>query len=162
MDNILSSFAKEDRVLNYFRSARALMLDAGFNLRSWTSNNESVRNLAKANGVLDNDSQTKVLGMLWDVVSDKLSYPVREIEIHDHVTKREILQQTSRIYDPLGLISPVTVRAKLLLQTLWQHKFDWDTPLPGEIQEKWIRLASDLDSVITDTMNEFGWSPRTR
>jgi len=151
VDNILSSFAKEDSVLDYFRSARALMLDAGFNLRSWTSNNESVRNLAKANGVLDIDSQTKVLGMLWDVVSDKLSYPVREIEIHDHVTKREILQQTSRIYDPLGLISPVTVRAKLLLQTLWQHKFDWDTPLPGEIQEKWIRLASDLDSVIANT-----------
>ncbi|XP_053392090.1 uncharacterized protein LOC128554561 [Mercenaria mercenaria] len=61
-------------------------------------------------------------------------------------TKRLILQNTSRIYDPLGLLSPVTVKAKIFLQEIWKQKYDWDTSLPTELQQKWITIASDLNS----------------
>jgi hypothetical protein len=51
----------------------------------------------------------------------------------------------------LGLLSPVTIRAKILLQELWQQKFEWDVPLPENIHEKWRYLATDLNSVTTTT-----------
>ena len=60
---------------------------------------------------VDKDNVRKILGMQWNVKSDELSYQPRKIPATGSVTKREILQQTSRVYDPLGLLSPVTVRA---------------------------------------------------
>ena len=57
----------------------------------------------------------------------------------------------SRRQDPLGLISPVKVRAKLLMQSLWQLKYKWDIPLSGDLQRKWAQLENDLNTVSEDT-----------
>ena len=37
-------------------------------------------------------------------------------------TKRKILSLVSSIYDPLGWVSPLTVRGKMFMQTLWKEK----------------------------------------
>ena len=63
----------------------------------------------------------------------------------DVVTKRTILKYSSQIYDPLGLLSPITVSAKILLQELWKDKYDWDTPLPDPVLETWNQLARSLN-----------------
>ena len=60
------------------------------------------------------------------------------------VTKREILSESAQIYDPLGLLTPITVKAKLLLQILWRRKVDWDEPLDQEIRDKWLSIATDI------------------
>ena len=60
------------------------------------------------------------------------------------VTKREILSESAQIYDPLGLLTPITVKAKLLLQTLWRKKLDWDEPLDQDIRDKWLSIATDI------------------
>ncbi|XP_040069808.1 uncharacterized protein LOC120842711 [Ixodes scapularis] len=51
---------------------------------------------------------------------------------------------SSRIYDPLGLLSPVTVTAKLMFQTLWELGVDWDAPLPEEVQTRWTQWHTAL------------------
>ncbi len=89
--------------------------------------------------------------MRWDSEKDVLLYPVKMIPTTQITTKRDILQQTSRLYDPLGLLNPVTIRAKLLLQELWKQNHDWDTPLPDEIQEKWHSIVTDFNSVTSTT-----------
>ncbi|XP_053390070.1 uncharacterized protein LOC128552995 [Mercenaria mercenaria] len=147
VDNVLSSFQLQVELLTYFREARSLMSKAGMNLRSWTSNSAALRSQAAAEGVLDNDEVTKVLGMRWEPVADQMSFARREIPLLETVTKRTILRYSSRIYDPLGLLSPVTVRAKLLLQELWKLNYDWDIPLPSHIRQTWTVLANDLNTV---------------
>ncbi|KAH3704083.1 hypothetical protein DPMN_079138 [Dreissena polymorpha] len=47
VDNILSSFEKESDLLTYFTESRRLMSSACMNLRSWTSNSETLRSRAK-------------------------------------------------------------------------------------------------------------------
>ncbi|XP_053402669.1 uncharacterized protein LOC128557991 [Mercenaria mercenaria] len=141
VDNVLSSFQLQVELLTYFREARSLMSKAGMNLRSWTSNSAALRSQAAAEGVLDNDEVTKVLGMRWEPVANQKSFARREIPLLETVTKRTILRYSSRIYDPLGLLSPVTVRAKLLLQELWKLNYDWDIPLSLTV------LANDLNTV---------------
>ena len=46
------------------------------------------------------------------------------------------------MFDPLGLVAPVTIVARLLLQTIWRRQGqDWDTPLPADIADefrKWL------------------------
>jgi transposase InsO family protein len=151
VDNVISSFQQEDELLQFYNESRELMSSAGFNLRSWSSNSEKLRIQASNDLVLDKAQSPKVLGMKWDPDRDILLFPVSNIISTKTVTKREILQNTSRIYDPLGLLSPVTIRAKILLQELWQQKFEWDAPLPENIQEKWRCLVTDLNSVTATT-----------
>jgi len=56
------------------------------------------------------------------------------------------LQQSSKIFDPLGYLSPVTIQAKLLLQQLRQANVQWDEPLPQPLQEQWILVASKIQN----------------
>ena len=39
------------------------------------------------------------------------------------VTKKQVAYDCGQIFDPLGMVNPVVVKAKLLLQTLWTDKF---------------------------------------
>ena len=64
-------------------------------------------------------------------------------------TKREILRDSTKIYDPLGLLTPITIKAKLLLQALWRRKVDWDEPVDQETCDRWQLIASDIQEVIT-------------
>ncbi|GBL83800.1 hypothetical protein AVEN_108022-1, partial [Araneus ventricosus] len=45
-------------------------------------------------------------------------------------TKRVVLNACGMLFDPLGLLTPFTVRIKLLIQQLWECGFTWDEPLP--------------------------------
>ncbi|KAH3847188.1 hypothetical protein DPMN_089505 [Dreissena polymorpha] len=82
---------------------------------SWTSNSETLRSRAKEENVLDTDEVNKILGMRWNPVKDEMSFAERNIPILDVVTKRTILKYLYQIYDPLGLLSPVSVSALILL-----------------------------------------------
>jgi len=65
------------------------------------------------------------------------------------ITKREILRWSSTIFDPLGLISPVTISAKLFLQQLWQGHIGWDTVLDDNLCTRWKVIADAITAVIT-------------
>ena len=64
--------------------------------------------------------------------------------IHPLSTKREALQETAKIFDPLGLLQPVTAAAKILIQELRQEGIDWDEPLPPSLDQKWRVLAKEI------------------
>ena len=51
------------------------------------------------------------------------------------------------MYDPLGLISPITVQFKILFQELCKDKRDWDEPLEGSCKSIWQRLVTQLQGV---------------
>ena len=66
------------------------------------------------------------------------------------MTKRTVLQQSAKVYDPLGLITPVTVRARFLIQELWRRNLPWDTPIPADLQQKWSSIAADIYKSINE------------
>ena len=43
----------------------------------------------------------------------------------------------SSIFDPMGLISPITVKAKLLIQEIWIRSLGWDEELPRDLIDQW-------------------------
>ena len=63
------------------------------------------------------------------------------------ITKREVLKDTCKLFDPLGITSPVTVRAKVFMQTLWQLRIGWDEPLDTALQEEWNIILTDLQQL---------------
>ena len=64
-----------------------------------------------------------VLGLQWDTSQDTLaSFPKQFSSVNSTLaTKREVLQDVSRNFDPLGFLAPVTIQAKLCIQELRQR-----------------------------------------
>lgn len=104
-----------------------------------------VQHLADKDQVLDASPTKKVLGMLWDITSDMLRFSCKQATSTPPLsTKREVLQETAKVFDPLGLLQPVTVAAKILIQELWKEGIDWDEPLPPSLDQKWRAVAKEI------------------
>ena len=77
---------------------------------------------------LDGEKGMKTLGIGWNSQTDVLSFVVKEPNV-TKLTKRVVLSNVSRLYNPLGLAPAVTIKARIALQDIWRAKnFDWDDP----------------------------------
>nr|CAI5830957.1 unnamed protein product [Callosobruchus analis] len=122
----------------------------GFNLRKWGSNEPRVLEalIENSDHCLYEDEVKRTLGLIWRAYSDELTYSVDQRDITvTKVTKRGLLSAISRIFDPLGLISPVILRFKILLQQLWELKLSWDDNLPDAIANEWKQISADLPTL---------------
>lgn len=63
------------------------------------------------------------------------------------MTKRNIVSEISRLFDPLGLVGPVIVKAKIFIQQLWKLKLSWDESLPSEYHTAWERYRKELSDI---------------
>ena len=92
----------------------------------------------------------KVLGIGWDTESDMISLNLASpIESNNGcpITKRSILAATSKLYDPLGILSPVIILWKIIFQSVCKSKMGWDDPVETFIHEQWLKLTQDLKMV---------------
>lgn len=64
----------------------------------------------------------------------------------DGQTKRQLLSSISKLFDPLGLASPIVVKAKLMMQSTWQLNFNSDEDLLVELQK--TRLFGGFDKLL--------------
>ena len=155
VDNIITGRESETQIVEFYKSARSLMMAAKFNLRTWASNSKQLNSLALADKIHDGNNPTNILGIHWNTSTDQLSLAPKKIIPANItlVTKRDILQDSSKIFDPIGLAAPITIRAKLLLQRLWQMRIHWDEPLEVEIAKEWNAIASDIKKLPSFPIN---------
>jgi len=87
-----------------------------------------------------------VLGLQWNTHTDVLSLSTKSLlpAATSLVTKRDVLNESSKVYDPLGLLSPVTIKAKIFMQKLWQLNVEWDEPLTNADQQQLLHIAEDI------------------
>ncbi|XP_065889733.1 uncharacterized protein [Dysidea avara] len=146
VDNILSGCNTEEEILNYYKHSRELMSQANFNLRSCSSNSHQLQAVTAREKTSDPKPTVGLLGLQWNTITDTVSLAPKQLPPTNtsFIIKRDVLQTSSQIYDPLGWVTPVTVRAKILLQQVWQTKLTWDEPLPKEITDTWLTILPDL------------------
>ncbi|XP_078051706.1 uncharacterized protein LOC144477840, partial [Augochlora pura] len=126
-----------------------LLRSAGLNIRQWASNNQELLNGLGDQNVnqklhLGESSTIKTLGIVWDSMEDSITYTVKPLTHTSRVTKRIISSEIAKIYDPLGLLGPIIIIAKILLQKLWTLKVDWDESLPMSIHTEWSQYYTKL------------------
>lgn len=56
-----------------------------------------------------------MLGITWNAYNDEICYSAHAGRITGKVTKRSLLSDISKIFDPLGLLGPVVLYAKRLM-----------------------------------------------
>ena len=146
VDNVVSGCPSESEAISYYNEARSIMNGAHFNLRSWASNSSQLMDQASRDKISDTSNPVNVLGLQWNTKVDTLSLTSKSSipSITSLITKREVLKESSKVFDPLGLLSPVTVKAKIFMQSLWQRNLDWDEPLSNEDQQQWLSIAENV------------------
>ncbi|XP_058448908.1 uncharacterized protein LOC131428867 [Malaya genurostris] len=121
-----------------------LLHKGGFTLRKWISNQLEVLQGLPNDGIgtqsalhFSPNKTIKALGISWEPETDHLRFDSQIRCSNEPPTKRTILSDISKLFDPLGLIAPVVVRAKILMQELWLLSCGWDDPVPEPIKTKW-------------------------
>ncbi|XP_062716636.1 uncharacterized protein LOC115260563 [Aedes albopictus] len=147
VDDVLTGASSEEEARLLREQLTEMFESGGFHLRKWASNSAAV-----LEGVPDADLEVKIpieengsctikaLGMQWQPCSDELHFSYQPTEILQP-TKRNILSQIASLFDPLGLLAPIIVKAKLVMQRMWELKVAWDATPPGELTNDWLVLV---------------------
>lgn len=120
----------------------------GFPIVKWISNSLDVLSTIpikiQSPSIWEFDkSYLKVLGLQYNPSTDQFSFKI-ENEITGLCTKRAMLSVVSRIFDPLGFVSPVTLFIKILIKRLWESKLHWDDPAPSNIEKVWLKFKVEF------------------
>ncbi|KAB0798916.1 hypothetical protein PPYR_06796 [Photinus pyralis] len=137
VDDILGGANTLDELIKLQTELTSLLASAGFKLHKWNSNNGSLVSFQK-------EITSKVLGVLWDPVSDSFQVSVPELIKKDRFTKREVLGIIGQIFDPIGFVGVVTISAKVFMQRLWAQKLQWDDILPLQLLTEWLGFYRKL------------------
>ena len=115
--------------------------DAGFELHTWNSNvskleeeeeKDDSKTYAKQQLLKPEDTQASLLGLGWDKDKDELKVKLPSETIK--LTKREILRKLAKIYNPLGLVSPLASVGKLIYREACCEKRAWDAEVSESLQ----------------------------
>ncbi|XP_062540903.1 uncharacterized protein LOC134208950 [Armigeres subalbatus] len=91
----------------------------------------------------------KTLGVAWNPVNDQFTIALPTHQTGENIvhTKRTILSQIARIYDPLGFVGPALTAAKLIMRELWSLNLEWDQPVPEAMVQLWMDYYQQLSSL---------------
>ena len=169
VDDILteaSSIKEAEQVLNdLIQSLQRVQFD----LKKWTSNVPSLvlalpaeyREANENLKFLDPTHTIKTMGVTWNPFDDLFSFEVAHIsdDINDDgMTKRQMLSDIAKSFDPLGRLFPVTMLLKSMMQRAWQTNVDWDRKLPTEIDVSYRTWRKNLHSLKEIKLQRFNLS----
>ena len=153
VDDIASSTLQNP--VELARKVDNVLKSHGFVIKQWQFNGQSTNTtkLLKGDGEI-----TSVLGVSWNAKLDVITFKAHlnfskkkrgvytepdlkseefQTKFPKTLTKRMVLEQVMRIFDPLGLLSPHVLKAKILLRETWEENLGWDEELPQNLYLKW-------------------------
>ena len=167
VDDLIDSVDSESGARILAKDTEEVLEKGGFSVKCW----QSLDSLGDLRGGELKESargRVGVLGVCWDPVEDTINFEVTlNFSEKKHgertgpnlnreglpgslpmiLTKRMVLQQVMGIYDPMGLVSPFTLLAKIYLRETWRMKLDWDEALPPSLYNKWALFFQQLFSL---------------
>ncbi|XP_033231645.1 uncharacterized protein LOC117182650 [Belonocnema kinseyi] len=152
VDDLITGFKTIKEAKEAQEEISDLLKEEGLNLRQLASNIPQVlvgialENINQRLQLTD-DKTLKTLGIVWNSKSDTIPYTVKTITPKNCVTKRTILSEVATIFDPLGLLGPVILKAKSIIQKLWVAKVDWDESIPICIHTSWVEFCIQLPQI---------------
>ncbi|XP_046416256.1 uncharacterized protein LOC124177666 [Neodiprion fabricii] len=159
VDDILSGAEDVDQGREKIDELNQLLKAGGFELQRWTlSHPETLVDISRNHQEiamhlnLDQSPFFRALGLAWRPDIDAFAFSPQIHQTRDNFTKRKVLSQTAQLFDPLGWLSPITIRAKIFMQELWALGFHWDEPLSASLSSRWIEFLQDLQGISAITI----------
>ena len=178
VDDLINGRENQQTTLKVYELSKACLEKGGFNLRKWRTSDPELQSLIdeieakqqtpKAETKFESDetsyaktvvggtknlepSEQKVLGLKWNYESDEhlLTFD-KLIKLSKTMTptKRNLLKLSASLFDPLGIVSPISVRMKILLQETCKLHLEWNTPLPETLVKVWCEILNDFEQIL--------------
>ncbi|XP_055951495.1 uncharacterized protein LOC129987553 [Argiope bruennichi] len=150
VDDILSGTEDLSSAIELQNQLIQLLKSAGMELHKWSSNNPVLlQNVPTTDREYNfdnpNSATLKTLGLQFNPEKDTFSFSVQKIV--RPATKRTMLSDISRLFDPLGFLGPLIITAKMFLQKLWILRIDWDDEVPLHLNREWEKFSSELSQL---------------
>ncbi|XP_011154597.2 uncharacterized protein LOC105192274 [Harpegnathos saltator] len=151
MDNILTGAPSIPTALALRQQLENVCRAGGFPLRKWIANSEfiwaGIPFNYRADGeqfeLLTREFSHASLGLMWRPLVNEFSFTIRSLG-ESAMTRRGVLSQAAQLFDPLGWMAPVTIRAKCLIKATWCLRISWGSPLPDEDVSAWRTFYEEL------------------
>ena len=158
MDDYLESSPTVEEASNKAKDLVTMLAKGGFNLTKFGSNIDHLPaelqhsgNSAPADAKVNPkpDESSHVLGLKWNHASDTLIVSRgTSPDTNKTITQRVVLSLVSAVYDPIGLVAPYTVQARLLFKDIWRLSGQqWDDDLPDKIVTKFNEWSKELPTL---------------
>ena len=169
VDDLVSGCNERSEGKTLYDKSKAIMSEAGFDLRKWTTNdrelNEYIASMeGKSNSPPPGNDNTyfkvmspsinthhkTVLGMEWDTEKDEFVFRFDDLlKKCDSITqtKRNLLSVSASIFNSLGFVSPITAKIKTIFQMLCKDKLSWDDVIPQNVALIWNKFIKELKSL---------------
>ena len=123
-------------------------MTGNFSLRKWNFNTPDLKieDCSKDGIKHFADTTTKTLGIIFDSHLDQFEFIFNDFKITGPITKRKILGKTAGIFDPIGLLSSITIVPKLLIQNLWHQRLSRDEPVDLAVRQRWQTFQDSIDN----------------
>ena len=158
VDNLLFSLPSCEMAVRLLGEISDLLSSGGFQFAKQWSNCREVLgaislellapHLDKVDLCEDALSAHKTFGLVYDPENDRLCI---EVAIRSYpLTRRGLLSVMASVYDPLGMVGPYMLPAKLLLRQLADKGLGWDNEISEEdrlIWEKWLIALPCLSGI---------------
>ena len=168
VDDLVDSFSSQETALSVTGDAEEILKKGGFQVKCWHFSGEVYPRTGKAFDNVESsqvtllkgtDEVSRVLGVGWKPVQDvlvfevKLNFSCKKKGVRSEpnltakdvprcipqvLTRRMVLEQVMMIFDPLGILCPFTLLAKIYLRETWAMKLEWDDMIPGQLRHKWL------------------------
>ena len=140
MDHFLKSVPSEEQAKQLCQEMIEIMAAGGFNLTKFKSNSPDVlsslpddKHERSTNHLeIDKEQVERTLAVSWRTTDDCFTF-TRSIKQYT-MTKRGILNTVSSIFDLLEFLAAFTLKAKLLIQSMWCKILEWDEEIPVQFQ----------------------------
>lgn len=161
MDDLMTGCQTVDEGLKLYKEMKDLLKEGGFVLQKWASNSDKLSSKIteiemdrkefeeeKNKLEIKMDSIVKILGLTWDKDHDEFKYSVNLPPSSPPATKRKIISDVARLFDPLGWLAPCVITAKIFIQRLWIAGIGWDEEPPADILQDWLTYRKQLTCLV--------------
>ena len=140
VDNVMKTGEEEQELKKFKIEATSILERTRFPVHKRESDAETLESE-------DSTNPSKILRITWDKRDDTLEVQVPEPSDNQLLTKRGILSHLASIYDPLGMISPTTVKGKQIYRDACDETKGWNADISDQLKRDWIKWSSQLKPV---------------
>ena len=83
----------------------------------------------------------KALGVQWNAETDMFTFKLNQ---DIDYTKRGFLKKPATLFDPLQMLAPFTIRARMAMQETWMLGLGWDDEFPTDLKKRCQRWFNEL------------------
>jgi Pao retrotransposon peptidase/Protein of unknown function (DUF1759)/Family of unknown function (DUF5641)/Integrase zinc binding domain/Putative peptidase (DUF1758) len=153
VDDVLSGGHSFNHAKKKVIELQNAMKKGGFNLRKWVSNDPKlladIPDENKITSIIEwtDDNIISTLGLQWNPSKDNFQFSIKQPIPQKTLTKRTVLSELAKLYDPLGWVSPILITAKIIMQDMWAENIDWDEEIPKDLRQRSENFFKDIKAI---------------